>query len=114
GTQTFAGLYQFTTNTLLVETAEAISGLGSDTIKMFLASDFPRQYRITLPSNVTNLMTLARDEPSCRRVLDMPFRHVIAWIYPFSNFWPFDGYSASEQANEYNEVYDLTHYLLTN
>jgi len=36
GTQTFAGLYQFTTNTLLVETAQAIQGMGSDTIKLYL------------------------------------------------------------------------------
>jgi hypothetical protein len=114
GTQTFAGLYQFTTNTLLVETADAISALGSDTLKFYLAPDYPRQYHITLPRNVTNLLTLARDEPSCRRVLDLPFRRYIAWIYPFARYWPFDGYSPAEQANEYREVYDLTCYLLTN
>ena len=61
GTQTFAGLYQFTTNTLLVETAQAIAGMGSDVIKGYLGPDFPRQYHITLPGNVTNLLTLARD-----------------------------------------------------
>jgi hypothetical protein len=32
GTQTFAGLYHLTTNTLLVETGEAIRSLGSDVI----------------------------------------------------------------------------------
>ncbi|HWI57843.1 MAG TPA: hypothetical protein VNZ22_11500, partial [Bacillota bacterium] len=111
GTQTFSGLYQFTTNTLLVETAQAIQDMGSDILKMYLASDFPKQYRITLPSNVTNLVTLARDEPSCRRVLDMPFRHIVAWAYPFAGWWPFDGYSATERANEYKEMYDLTRYL---
>src|ERR1035441_5767359 len=36
GTQTFSGLYKFTTNTLLVETAEAITNLGSDTIKFYM------------------------------------------------------------------------------
>jgi hypothetical protein len=114
GTQTFAGLYQFTTNTLLVETAEAITNMGSDTIKFYMANDYARQYRITLPPGVNSLKTLARDEPSCRRVLDMPFRRYIAWIYPFSGWWPFDGYSATERSNEYREVYDLTVHLLTN
>lgn len=114
GTQTFAGLYQFTTNTLLIETAQAIQALGSDTIKMYLASDFPRQYRITLGPNITNLLTLARDEPSCRAVFKMPFRNYIAWIYPFSGWWPFDGYSSTEAANEYRETYDLAKYFLTN
>jgi hypothetical protein len=116
GTQTFAGLYQFTTNSLLVETAQGIRDLGSDIIKMYLGADFPRQYRLALPANVTNLATLARDEPSCRRVLDMPFRHFIAWAYPFANAdaaWN-DGYSDSERSNDYGELYDLTRYLLTN
>ena len=43
GTQTFAGLYQFTTNTLLVETAQAIQAMGSDTIKLYLGIDYPRR-----------------------------------------------------------------------
>src|ERR1039458_7205178 len=30
GTETFSGLYKFTSNTLLVETAQAITNLGSD------------------------------------------------------------------------------------
>lgn len=114
GTQTFAGLYQFTTNTLLVETAQAIRGLRSDIIKLYHGPDYPRQYRITLPPNITNLLTLARDEPSCRAVLDMPFRHFVMWAYPFGKSWPFDGYSASERADDYTEMFDLTCYLLTN
>jgi hypothetical protein len=114
GTQTFAGLYQFSTNTLLIETARAIQGLGSDVIKGYLGPEFPRQYRIPLPPNVTNLLTLARDEPSCHQMLDMPFRHLVLWAYPFGRSWPFDGYSAAERAVEYQELYGLTHYLLTN
>ncbi len=117
GTQTFAGLYQFTTNTLLVETAQAISGMGSDLIKMYLGSNFPFQYHQNLPGNVTNLTTLARDLPSCRQVLDMPFCHLICWAYPFSNpDAPFQNgsYTSTEAANDYREMYDLTRYLLTN
>jgi hypothetical protein len=116
GTQTFAGLYQFTTNTLLVETAQAIQGLGSDTIKLYLGIDYPREYHVTLPANITNLVTLARDYPSVHQVFDMPFRHIIAWAYPFANIdAPFgDGYSATEATNDYREIYDLTRYLLTN
>ena len=115
GTQTFSGLYQFTTNSLLVETAEAINGMGSDIIKLYLGSNFPRQYHEDLPANVTNLLTLVRDYPPCRRVFDMPFRHVIAWAYPFGNAdAPFvNGYVPAEAAADYRELYDLTQYLLT-
>ena len=114
GTQTFAGQYQFTTNTLLVETAEAISEMGSGIIKFYLGTDVPRQYRINLGPNITNLLTLIRDEPSYHHLLDMPFQHFVIWAYPFGNAWPFDGYSVSERADDYREIYDLTRYLLTN
>ena len=117
GTQTFAGQYQFTTNTLLVETAQAIRDMGSDVIKLYLGANYPFQYRYNLAPNVTNLLTLARDDASCHQALDMPFRHIIAWAYPFSNpDAPFgDGnYTAAEQANDYREMFDLTCYLLTN
>lgn len=116
GTQTFGGLYQFTTNTALVETAQAIQGMGSDAIKLYLGIDYPKQYHVTLPANITNLVTLARDYPSVHQVFDMPFRHIIAWAYPFANIdAPFgDGYSAAEATNDYREMYDLTRYLLTN
>ena len=117
GTETFSGLYKFTASTLLVETAKAITNLGSDTIKLYMGHNTSGQSGVTLGSNITNLLTLARDEPSYRQVLDMPFRRFIMWEYPFSNpDAPFqDGnYTSTEQANDYREMYDLTRYLLTN
>lgn len=117
GTETFAGHYQFTTNTLLVETAEAITNLGSDIIKFYLGPDTSFQSGVTLPSNITNITMLARDEPSYRKVFDMPFLHTIVWAYPLGNPEPpfTDGnYSSKEQAVDYTEMYDLTCYLLTN
>lgn len=116
GTQTFAGRYQFTTNTLLVETAQAIRAMGSDILKFYLGRDYPRQYRIRLGPGITNLTTLVRDEPSVRTVLGLPFRHVFAWAYSFTpggdTYWK-DGMSATEQAREYAEMHALTRHLLT-
>jgi hypothetical protein len=117
GTQTFSGLYQFTTNNLLIETAQGIHDMGSENIKMYLGANFSGKYHTNLAPNITSLLTLARDEPNCRTVLDMPFRRYIAWAYPLSNpDAPFmDGnYTATEAANDYREMYDLTRYLLTN
>src|SRR6185436_13791911 len=59
---------------------------------------------------------LAKSEPNCRAVLNMPFRRIVAWAYPLSNpDAPFqDGnYTATEAGNDYREIYDLTRYLLT-
>jgi hypothetical protein len=116
GTETFAGLYKFTTNTLLVETAEAMTNMGSDVIKFYMGSDAAYQSGVTLSANVTNLMTLARDEPSYHHVFDMPFRHFIIWEYPFANSdeWWGNGYNATQGAADYAEMYALTCYLLTN
>jgi hypothetical protein len=116
GTETFAGLYHFTTNTLLVETAEAMTNMGSDIIKFYMGSDASFQSGVTLASNVTNLITLARDDPSYSQVLGMPFRHFIIWTYPFANAdsWWANGYNAAQGTNDYREMYDLTCYLLTN
>lgn len=117
GTQTFGVRYQFTTNTPLVETAEAILAMGSDVLKCFFGRSIGGQYPgITLPASVTNLMTLARDEPSCRRVLDLPFRHYVLWTYCFaeSGGWWSDGFSTSERLKEYAEIYSFTRHLLTN
>jgi hypothetical protein len=116
GTETFAGLYRFTTNTLLVETAEAMTNMGSDIIKFYMGSDTSFQSGVTLASNVTNLITLARDDPSYNQVLGMPFRHFIMWAYPFANAdsWWANGYNTTQGTNDYREMYDLTCYLLTN
>ena len=116
GTETFAPLYEFTGNSALVETAQAITNLGSDSIKFYLGYDAPNQEGVNLPSNVTNLLTLVRDDPDYHQVLDMPFRHFVMWAYPFENSdeWWGGGYNASQGAKDYMEMYDLTRYLLTN
>lgn len=116
GTETFAGMYKFTGNTLLVETAQAITNMGSDTIKFYMGANTSGQSGVTLTANITNLLTLARDEPSYRAVFDMPFRHFVFWAYPFANSdeWWGNGYNATQGARDYQEIYSLTQYLLTN
>ncbi len=117
GTQTFAPKYRFSTNSSLVETASAIRQMGSDVVKFYLGRNFPGQYGISLPGNINSLQSLAANEPSCRHVLDLPFRHIIVWAYCFSagsdTSWK-DGFSMTERSLEQAEIYALTRYLLTN
>lgn len=117
GTQTFGVKYHFTTNTPLIETASAIRELDSDILKFYLGPGLARQYGIRIPKHITNLTSLAKLEPSCREVLDMPFQHIFAWTYPFSPsgevVWQ-DGYSRQERRREYEEIFSLSRYLLTN
>jgi hypothetical protein len=117
GTQTFGVKYRFTTNSTLVETAQAITGLGSDIIKFYAGKGVAGQYGFAIDPAITSLTLLARNEPSYRQVLDMPFRHVFLWTYVLGArsdaAWK-DGYSTAEARQEYAEVYDFTRYLLTN
>jgi hypothetical protein len=107
GTQTFDPSYQFTKQTPLVETAEAIQALGSTVIKFGLIPKGQSAFH--------SLTELARDEPSRRHVLDMPFAYFVIWMHTYSNpgggSWR-NGFSQTAQTNEYREVYDLVAYLL--
>ena len=116
GTETFAAMYHFTTNTLLVETAEAITNMGSDSIKFYSGSDTSYQEGVTLTSNITNLLTLFRDQASYNQVLNMSFRHYFIWAYPLGvpEEWWGNGYNTTQGLIESNEMYSLTVYLLTN
>lgn len=117
GTETFSGLYKFTTNTLLIETAQAITNLGSDTIKCYLGPNTAGQSGVNLAPGITSLKMIVRDDPSYHAMLDMPFRHIIMWAYPLSTggtAFQDGNYTSGEAAADYKEMYDLTTYLLTN
>ena len=121
GTQTFSPTYAFSpSETRLVETAREAYEMGSDVIKFGLMSTAPDSYKLPPLSTygITTLTDMARDEPSVRKVLDMPFRNYVLWAYPLtvpgSPYHPWrNGLSASESQNNYNELYNLTRYLLT-
>ena len=118
GTQSFSPGYKFTTDTKLVETSDAIRTMGSDIVKFYMGKNYSGQYGITLSSSITNLTAMAKNEASCRHVLDTSFRHFLIWVYTFASngndSWWKDGYSASERQNEYNEIYNFSQYVLTN
>ncbi len=115
GTQTIGAAYQFTKEPLLVETAQAILDMGSNTLKFAMKPEYfgGRGANTTQRDpQITSLTELARDEPAHRHVLDMPFANYIIWIYPFNSGWWDKGLSATDSDKLYREVYDLTRHLL--
>ena len=83
GTQTFGPSYQFSKQNWLVETAQAISAMGSNSIKFAL--DVPKPLQgdpLTPGSQIHTLADVARRDPSVRAVLDMPFANYVLWAYP--------------------------------
>lgn len=118
GTQTFDPVYQFTTNSKLVETAEAIREMGANVIKFKLGRDYygkPGRSGNVPEKNpaIRSLTELVRDEPSHRSVLDLPFANYVLWAYSFADHDWHKGFPAEAAEREYREVHELAKYLLT-
>jgi len=91
--------------------------MGSHVIKFDLSARYRRDLDgVDAPmADIHSLTELARDEPSHRRVLDMPFAHFVLWAHTFSvgeSKWR-HGFAKADQQAEYREIYDLARYLLT-
>jgi hypothetical protein len=106
GTQAIGGKYQFTVQDPLVESAEVIRAMGASCMKFDLRPK-TKQY----PS-AHSLVELARDEPSHRKVLDMPFANFQLWAEPFANTSWKNGFSKAHAELEYQEMYALVVHLL--
>jgi hypothetical protein len=116
GTQTFGSKYQFTEKSRLLETAEQIEEMGSNLIKFRLGPRFAEDnYAGPKPGRYTDLVDLARNEPSIRAVFDMPFAYYFVWAHPMQEcrWGDEDGYTRRDAEIEYEEIYNLTRYLLT-
>lgn len=116
GTQTFSPAYQFTDKPRLLETAQAILDMGSNTLKFGIGSNYhgPRGNVPESREGIHSLTDLVRDEPTHRAVLDMPFAHTLIWVYPFAPGWWKNGYTAEDSHRQSREIYDLAcHLLLT-
>ncbi len=121
GTQTFLPKYQFTEDTRLVETAKKIQAMGSNTIKLLLGVGAINDYKLPPNQQVNSYTTLLDKEPSFRQVLRMPFNYYLFWVQPspikegkWQDYYDWSqGYSETERFDEYQQMYDLTCYLLT-
>ena len=115
GTQSVGVRYQFSDDTALVESAKQIAALGSDTLKIALTPNYPDDYRLNKDPEIESLMDLIKRKPSYEEVMDMPFRNVMLWVYPFSDSKSafFEGNISDEEAKSiYEEIYTFTTYLL--
>jgi hypothetical protein len=124
GTQTALSAYQFTSDTLLVETALGIRGMGSNAVKLSMSPRYCGvEYHLPRDERIHSLRQLVELEPSYRRVLAMDFKYYLVWVYGFSGYRGgqgqtdlvsfVDGFSAQEAEQEYREMYDLVRSLLT-
>ncbi|PWD98954.1 hypothetical protein [Marinilabilia rubra] len=127
GTQTVGSKYQFTDETMLVETAKEIKNMGSNLLKFSMNPRYcTENYGLPKNDSIKSLLDLATMEPSVKKVLDMDFKYYHIWVYGFSQYTEepegekrdtnqikFIGGYPDEYANAlYQELYDLTSYFL--
>lgn len=115
GTQSIGARYKFTQDNALEESAKEMAALGSDTLKIALTPNYATDYMLEKSAKIRSVMDLLRSYPSFERVMDMPFRNIMLWVYPFQDSksaFRKGVISASDADGIYREIYDLTAHLL--
>jgi len=115
GTQIISAPYRFTKEPALLEMAKAVEELGSDTLKLSVSPKYPELYHIPKDPQIKSARDLISREPSFKAVFDKPFRHIMFWLYPFSDtlrHFRTGALSQAERDKIYQEIYDVTAYLL--
>jgi hypothetical protein len=112
-----SGNYGFTQNNYLIEGAQKISQLGSDSIFVYLTPWFRSQYPDQSTKNwpttdPTNVAQLSQTSPY-NTVFNLPFKTIVLTVYTFANKDYLPGFAQSQemQSAERKEMYDLTKYL---
>ena len=126
GTQTVGAKYKFTNETNLVETAKAISEMGSNLLKFSMGPRYWwENYDIPQNQDIKSLTDLSK-EKSMKQVLEMNFKYYQIWTYEFSQYTPepagqkkdenqiqfINGLSDYDSIRCYREVYDFAAHLL--
>lgn len=103
----------------LLDGANAVLAMGSRNYKFTMnsSSSGTTGYRIVLPPTITSLRSLAENEPQYRALFDLPgLKNYVFWCYSFANpnnyNWN-NGLTEAAKTAEYNEIYELCQYLLT-
>ena len=115
GTQSIGTTYQLTDGPLLLEMAEAIAELGSDTLKISVTPNYTRHYRIERNPEYKSALDLISKDPSYKAAFDMPFRNIMLWLYPFSDTkskFRTGNFRPGEAELIYREIYEFTEHLL--
>lgn len=115
GTQSIGVRYQFSDEPAVVESARQIAALGSDTLKIALTPNYVTDYLLEEDPSITSILDLLERYPSYLEAMDMPFRNLMLWAYPFSDrMSAFEkGHIPKAEADAiYRELYELTAFLL--
>lgn len=113
GTQMIGGKYKFTKDSYLVEQAKQIRSMGSNILKVTLGKNYANAYP-DLTSDPTHKSTvdILKSQKEYQKVLGMDFRYIFMWVHSLTGVNWKRPMNAKEKTKLYQEMYDLTEYLL--
>lgn len=120
GSQQIGRQYNFgESGVQVLDAARAIYRQGSRVFKLAISDKYAYQNGVQDDPSIDSLTKVVRDEPGIRAVLDMPFTDILFWASTFSvpkwgQVATDTGLDAATEQLIYDEIYELTAYLLTN
>lgn len=114
GTQAFGAPYQFSKDSALLEQAREIRGLGSNLLKISLSGGAAAKYGIgSTADGARTTLEYVMASPELQQALDMDFVYYQAWVHSFNGSNWRDGVSKTEAQAYYDEMYELSAWLLS-
>lgn len=114
GTQAFGGVHQLAGDGSLVEQARIIRQLGTNVLKISLGKRQAAKYgTASAARDARTELQYVKSSPELKEVLDMDFRYYQFWVQSFTDGEWRDGVTRNEAKAYYQEVYELTKWLLT-
>jgi hypothetical protein len=112
GTNSIGGNYQFSNDSKLLEQAKHIRGMGSNILKISLGPNSPRSYGLTLDTKPTTTLALFKASPEYKKVFDMDFKYIFAWVHTLAGIEWKKGITAEQEKVLYDEMYEFVTYIL--
>lgn len=112
GTNTIGGKYQFTSDSKLLEQAKQVRAMGSNILKISLGPNSPKTYDLSIDKNPATTLALFNSHPDYKKVFDMDFRYIFAWVHTLTGINWRNGINPEQEKLLYDEMYNFALYLL--
>lgn len=114
GTQMIGGRYKFTKDSYLVEQAKHIRGMGSNILKVSLGNNYPKTYPdLQKDPSISSTVDLIKKKKDYQEIFEMDFKYIFMWVHTLTGIKWQKPMSSPDKLAIYQEMYDLTEYLLT-
>lgn len=111
GTQGIGGQYKFSNESALLEQAKQIRAMGSNILKISLGKNAPKSYGLN-QINVNSTLALFQSDKDYKKVFDMDFKYIFAWVHTMTDVVWKKKMDASDEKKIYDEMFELCVYIL--